>query len=289
MRKTIKTILRILKGFQTVLYQYNWGGQPYGFFIPHRYTSEIKKKKLQRVDWFYKNLSDKTYDFLKIVHSAVQYNQVFQSIYEQKNIEKNAPRFNQTWFTGLDAIITYTIIRQAKPKTIIEVGSGHSTRFIYKSLQDEKLNSELISIDPSPRKEIDKICTKIYREPVFNVDKEIFLNLQENDILFLDGSHIFMPGTDVDYLFNLIFPMIKKGVLIHIHDIFLPDRYPSEWNWRCYNEQNALLSLLVGGNHFKVYFPCHFIKKYHPESLKEIYYTTPEGGYESSFWLQKIF
>ena len=33
-------------------------------------------------------------------------------------------------------------------------------------------------------------------------------------------------------------------MLLHVHDIFLPDPYPAAWDWRGYNEQAAVAPLI---------------------------------------------
>jgi hypothetical protein len=74
---------------------------------------------------------------------------------------------------------------------------------------------------------------------------ELFDGLRAGDALFIDSSHILMPGSDVDILLNRVLPMLPAGVLIHIHDIFLPFDYPPIWGWRAYNEQQGVLPLLA--------------------------------------------
>ena len=76
---------------------------------------------------------------------------------------------------------------------------------------------------------------------------ELFDRLGRGDVLFIDSSHILMPGSDVDLLFNRILPRLPAGVIVHIHDIFLPFDYPPIWGWRAYNEQLGALPLLTTG------------------------------------------
>ncbi len=63
----------------------------------------------------------------------------------------------------------------------------------------------------------------------------------------IDSSHVLMPGSDVDFLFGHVLPALPDGVFVHVHDIFLPDDYPGDWEWRGYNEQLAVLPLLLNG------------------------------------------
>jgi hypothetical protein len=75
----------------------------------------------------------------------------------------------------------------------------------------------------------------------------VFDGLKPGDVLFIDSSHILMPGSDVDLLLNRVLPRLPAGTLIHIHDIFLPFDYPPAWGWRAYNEQQGVLPLLTTG------------------------------------------
>ncbi len=84
-----------------------------------------------------------------------------------------------------------------------------------------------------------------------------FAELAAGDMLVVDSSHILMPGTDVDLLLNRVLPALPSGVLVHFHDIFLPDDYPAGWAWRGYNEQLGVAALLSGGT-FEPLFASHY-------------------------------
>ena len=77
--------------------------------------------------------------------------------------------------------------------------------------------------------------------------RETLPDLAPGDVLSIDSSHILMPGTDVDILLNRVLPALPAGVLVHIHDVFLPDDYPPAWSWRGYNEQLGVAALVQGG------------------------------------------
>jgi hypothetical protein len=84
-----------------------------------------------------------------------------------------------------------------------------------------------------------------------------FRALAAGDILSIDSGHVLMPGSDVDFLLNAVLPMLPAGVLVHFHDIFLPDPYPRTWSWRGYNEQSAV-ALLVAQAGWQVEFASHY-------------------------------
>lgn len=154
-----------------------------------------------------------------------------------------APRWNQAWFPWLDAAFAYAFVRDAKPARIVEVGSGHSTRFMARAIVDGGLPTRLDCIDPAPRAKLDGLAVRWTRARL-EESAYPFGELAAGDVLFVDSSHILMPGTDLDVLFADILPRLAPGVILHFHDVFLPDAYPPEWAWRGYNEQNAVAALL---------------------------------------------
>lgn len=109
------------------------------------------------------------------------------------------------------------------------MGSGHSTRFLAQAINDGGLRTQIYSVDPQPCADVDTICTKIIRSSVTARPVDELCRLNEGDFLFVDCSQVAMSGTDVDYLFTLVYPRLKSGVIIHVHDIFLPHAYPGAW------------------------------------------------------------
>jgi hypothetical protein len=276
---------RYLKAQSTVL---NWLGAkttPYGFYVPYRYAKSIQKKGDFSYSWLKELLDQNRSTFAQCLADLQPYFPRFMDFQKESPQNKNQPRFNNQWFTGLDAAIAYGFVRKWKPSYILEIGSGHSTRFMTQAIRDEGLQTHFHSIDPVPRREIDEICSEITRAPVDRVPVSEFSKLGANDILFLDGSHVSLPGTDADYIFGEVFPILKSGVIVHVHDIFLPWGYPKEWEIRQYNEQNVLLAIL-GGKRFEILFPSHYVRKMKmAEGLpipKEV------GAFESSFWLKVL-
>src|ERR1043166_8395069 len=166
----------------------------------------------------------------------------------QKEQSPGEPYWNNGYFSGGDARLAFAIPALFKPKTIIEIGSGHSTRFMRKSIKTFGLETRLVSIDPEPRAEIAGIADEIIRRSVLDVPLADFDRLGPGDILFHDGSHLTFNGTDTVRLFLEILPRIKPGVLVHIHDICLPFEYVADFDGRQYNEQYMLAAALLFGN-----------------------------------------
>ena len=143
----------------------------------------------------------------------------------------NKFHFNNSAFDNLDAVIYYSIIRHFNPKLIIEIGSGWSTKIAAQACLKNK-QTQLISIEPYPQKHLQDGFpgfSKLIPKKVENVNQKIFSKLSKNDILFIDSSHTIKTGGDVVCEFLEILPQLKKGVIIHIHDIFFPYDYPKDW------------------------------------------------------------
>jgi hypothetical protein len=236
----VKRWRRLRMGLQTLL-----DLRRQGFFIPYRYADGVA-----RLQPTYSVLSERIGAaepaFLDLLRRAEEYAEALMAIAGQQGVAP-APKFDQDWFPTLDAVAAYTLVRQYGPKRIVEVGSGHSTRFLARAVQDAGLPTEITAIDPQPRASLNGLPVRFHNAIMQTADPAIFAALQPGDILFIDSSHILMPGTDVDWLFNRVLPALPSGVLVHIHDIFLPDDYPPDWAWRGYNEQQAIGPLLAGG------------------------------------------
>jgi hypothetical protein len=199
-----------------------------------------------------------------------------------------APRWNQDWFPRLDAAAAYAMVRSTRPRRIVEVGSGHSTRFLARAVADGGLDTRITAIDPRPRAKIAGLEVEWLQTHVETLDDRPFAALAENDILFIDSSHQLKPGSDVEFLFNEVIPRLPSGVRVHFHDIFLPDEYPAQWTWRRYNEQPAVKSLVDSGV-LTIEFSSHAVVSRSPEKIRGVLARLPlvPGAVESSLWVRK--
>jgi predicted O-methyltransferase YrrM len=193
-----------------------------------------------------------------------------------------APRWDQDWFPRLDAAAAYTMVRETRPRRIVEVGSGHSTRFLARAVADGGLDTRITAIDPQPRASIRGLKVQWVQSPVQKLGR--FPALEKNDILFIDSSHQCKPGGDVEFLLHEVIPRLAAGVRVHFHDIFLPDGYPPTWAWRRYDEQSAVAELLERGV-FSVDFSSHQAAKGLAGALARL--PLVPGAIESSLWLTK--
>lgn len=212
---------------------------------------------------------------IPLYHETLALFTEFRAAYEQIPIENSdqidlaEPYWLNDWLPGLDALSLYCLIGLHKPSRYIEIGSGNSTKFARKSIVDNDLSTRIISIDPKPRVEIDAITDRVIRLPLEEINIGLFDCLEKNDILFIDNSHRSFMNSDVTVSFIDIIPRLQSGVLVSIHDIFLPYDYPPHWSHRFYNEQYLLAAyLLAKGNLLEIYLPCGFIS--HNDSLSRV-------------------
>ncbi|HLY71174.1 MAG TPA: class I SAM-dependent methyltransferase [Puia sp.] len=209
--------------------------------------------------------------------------------------KKDKLRFYYTngFYEHGDAIILYIFLRYFKPGKIIEVGSGYTSALMLDTRDLSLKNMELIFIEPNPERlfslitEKDKENTKIFVNKVQDIPFSIFETLNENDILFIDSSHISKAGSDLNHLLFEVLPRLKKGVKIHIHDIFFPFEYPKEWilSGRSWNEDYLIRSFLMFNNEFKIIFFSDFLYKYNPNLFKGMPLSYKKTGY--NLWLEK--
>jgi hypothetical protein len=200
------------------------------------------------------------------------------------------PFWSNGFFTGLDAASAYGILATHRPRRFLEVGSGFSTRVARRALRDQGLATRITSIDPSPQSAIDPLCDVVIRKPLQEADTSLFDELEAGDVLFFDGSHYAFMSSDVVVLWVEIVPRLKPGVLIHVHDIFLPYDYPPDWVERYYSEQYLLaVALQAPEPSVEVMFPCQFVAQDPALSRLVVDELGPRASLDAaaSFWLRK--
>ncbi len=170
------------------------------------------------------------------------------------------PAWINPWFSGLDLAALHMFVATQRPARYLEIGSGTSTKIARHAARTSGHTMHITSVDPAPRAEINPLCDRIVREPVENVSTALFDDLSRGDILFIDNSHRVFTNSDSVVLFLEVLPRLQPGVLVHIHDIFLPYDYPPEWSSRYYSEQYLLAAwLLAEGPHFRIELPNMFV------------------------------
>jgi predicted O-methyltransferase YrrM len=203
--------------------------------------------------------------------------------------------FENEWYSYSDAIFLHCMIRHVRPKRIIEVGSGYSSGVILDTNEiffDNGIHCTFV--DPNPQnlrgilKDGDLARVDILEQCVQEIAPERFRELETNDVLFIDSSHVGKIGSDVNYIFAQILPSLHPGVYVHFHDIFYPFEYPKEWIYQGYawNEAYLLRAFLTFNSAYEIVFYNTFLERFHRERFVR---TMPlclkdEGG---SIWLRR--
>jgi hypothetical protein len=186
--------------------------------------------------------------------------------------------FCNPYFSGLDACAYYALIRHLRPRKVMEIGSGYSTKIASLALEanrEEGTLGALVCIEPFPATRLTDSGAEftLLQERVQDVDSAAFASLGENDILFIDSSHVACVGSDVCAEFLDILPHLKPGVWVHVHDIFFPKDYPEEWvigRRMAFNEQYILEAFLSFNAAFSVQLANHWIWLEHRSAAKEL-------------------
>lgn len=195
-------------------------------------------------------------------------------------------------FSFSDAMSYYCIIRHLKPRRILEIGSGFSTLVASSALEDNALG-EIICIEPHPRPFVRNISrvVRLIEEKVQSIPISYFQNeLSDGDILFIDSTHSVKTGSDCLFLYLKVLPALSAKLMMHAHDIFLPEGYPMRWLLEkhiYWTEQYLLQALLTDNPKFQVCYGSNYHRIYHRDLLDRFMQgkATSGGG---SFWFQRI-
>lgn len=168
---------------------------------------------------------------------------------------------------AFDALALYGLIATTRPRRFIEIGSGFSTKFARRAIRDGKLATPIISIAPEPRAEIDVICDEVVRSKLEDAPLDLFKAVTRDDFIFFGSSHRTFQNSDVAVFFTEVLPVLPKGVLVGIHDIFWPVDYPPAWLNRYFSEQYMLACWLLAGDRLEVVLPVHYCEN-QPELMR---------------------
>ena len=258
-----------------------------GYFIPYRYAADLPAPGKISPNEVLEQIFDRSRPEISSLIDGI--NDLAPWLEDIDGGPGQQPRWNQGWFPRLDAAAAYGMVHLLRPARVMEVGSGHSTRFLARAVRDGGFETRITSIDPAPRATTNALDINHIQCKAHEADPALFAELTSGDILFIDSSHILMPGTDVDYLLNRVWPTLADGIIVHFHDIFLPDDYPADWTWRGYNEQLGVAPLITTGA-ADILFASHYAVTRMSEQLATtVVERLPlmDGAVESSLWLRK--
>lgn len=205
-------------------------------------------------------------------------------------------------FESVDAEVLYCVIRGSAPRRVLEIGSGWSTLLSLRALEANRAEGSdvrLTAIEPYPHAFVrDAVAARpefaeMLDVPVQGVPLETFASLGEGDILFIDSSHVLRIGSDVQYEFLEVLPRLQPGVLVHVHDVFLPGEYPRDWVFgpehRFWNEQYLLQAYLVGNARTEVVWGSSWMHRRHPEALEKAFPSYDRvTRFPGSFWFRTV-
>lgn len=258
--------------------------RPKGFYVYYPFFDSIPET-VEPYPAVERHFRERDADFTATLASFVPFLDDMQTRIDDGGI----PWANSGKFPQGDIVTTYCLLRRERPSKVIEIGSGTSTHVIASALEDNGKGA-ITCIDPQPRREITSRGVTFHQRYLSNADEALVADLSAGDVLFVDSSHLFIPGGDVDIEFNRLFPALPKGALVHVHDIFLPDGYPLNWFEKRYAEQNALIGWILSG-YFEVVFPVRYAATRLEVPMRETLGDrmpadpTQFGG---SIWLRKV-
>ncbi len=229
------------------------------------------------------------------LESFLSYLSYYHAMPDWNSASPTEPGWNFAHIKGIDVVALYGLLVEHRPSHYVELGSGMSTRIARKAIRDHQLPTKIISIDPQPRIPVNALCDEVIRERIENIEPEVIIDrLGPGDILFWDGAHLAVPGTDAPLLMLEVLPFLRPGVLVHIHDIYWPYDYLPEMCERAYGEQYLLGTWLLGArNRYKILLPNYYLTQ-RPELMRilEPIWQHPRLGRlktdGSSFWFEVL-
>jgi len=211
------------------------------------------------------------------------------------SIEARRYYYENDFFSYGDAIILFSMLRHYRPRRVIEIGSGFSSALM---LDTKELflgdSTNLTFVEPNPHRLLSLLKNHeaddchVIQKRMQDVDLSVVESLDENDLLFVDSSHVLKIGSDVGHIIFHILPRLKRGVIAHFHDIPWPFEYPKEWLVKgiIWNEAYFLRSFLQYNSAFTILYFNAYMHKFHREMLRQkmpLCLKNPGG----SLWLKK--
>lgn len=273
---------------------------PVHFYSPVPDTRQLRRNLHQwNKDWDFTGIDFKEDQQIQLLQNLSKFKREYSALAEYDVIERMGLGEG---YGEVESHILYGIIRHFRPKRIIEVGSGISTYYsitaLRKNKDKEHIDSKMICIEPFPRKSLLKLVdnSRIELVPGFLQDSNLepFKTLKENDILFIDSSHIAKINSDVYHLYLEILPNLNSGVIIHIHDIPFPHITPDDvehWIFQkhqFWNESAILKAFLSFNNSFEILLCSSYLHYKKSEILFSTFSIyNKEKHFPTAIWLRK--
>lgn len=222
------------------------------------------------------------------------YNEELLRFPDQRS-DKHAFHYNNYFFESGDAEFWYNVIRAFKPRRIFEIGGGYSTLLAAEAIranaaEERGYRCRHVCIEPFENGWLEHSTVTVVRQKVEELDSAFFEELEANDMLFIDSSHVIRPQGDVLFEYLRVLPAMASGVIVHVHDIFTPRDYPEEWvlnEVRLWNEQYLLEAFLSHNRDWEIIGALNFLKHRHYHALKEKCPRLTPGREPASFYIRR--
>lgn len=207
-----------------------------------------------------------------------------------------AAYYDNPSFAPADSQIYHSLLRHFRPRRVVEVGGGQSTRFAAQALALNAADGnpgELVAIEPYEAPELEQLGATVVRRRVEDLGAEFFGNLESGDVLFVDSSHVPRAGGDVTFLLLDVLPTLRAGVLVHVHDVFTPRDYPAEWSRRrwFWSEQYVVEGLLTDNRRLEIELAVSFLLERYPREFAAacpVPAVDAPGPTPASLWLRTV-
>lgn len=221
----------------------------------------------------------------------LEYQELFKELRVSPSINTMSPDhdyLHNGYFGTPDAEVYAAMVADSRPSRIVEIGSGYSTLIAKTVSRRLGIKCSIVIVDPEPRVNVAGMAEKIFLDCVEDIEFKR-LEIDERTILFIDSTHLCKPGGDIPYLYAKVLPSVPAGVLVHVHDVFIPYDYPAQYQIRCYTEQYLLHALLSHSERYEVIFATHFMSRTHRKEMNAAFgdiVGNHDLYYGASFWFQ---
>lgn len=215
--------------------------------------------------------------------------------FPKKEDGRHRYHYQNDWFQYADGLVLHAMLRHFRPRRVVEVGSGYSSCVILDTLAfDASLETSLTMIEPncdrlrSRLRDGDESRVRLIEAAVQDAPRQLFEELEANDILLIDSSHVVKSGSDVNTIVHEILPGIRSGVIMHFHDIFFPFTYPQRLlrTHQYWSEAYLLRAFLCMNHDFEILLWNDYLRSRHPELFAD---AMPDDvdNIACSFWMRR--
>jgi predicted O-methyltransferase YrrM len=198
-------------------------------------------------------------------------------------------------YNAADAAVLYGTLRGLRPSRVVELGSGQSTLVMARAASENASDGHplvLESFDPYPgvaQPPLDGLAA-LERVPAQEVPLSVFEALGPGDVLFVDTTHTVKLGSDVNHIVLEVLPRLRPGVIVHLHDIFLPFEYPRVWPERYglyWSEQYLVQAFLAFSSGYEVLAAVHALQRQRAGAMRELLPAAVGERVGAAFWVRR--